>query len=106
MSPRLATLLVVLPVCPFLLAAAAPPTTQPQKPPTSVRLVNDLGAKVAPEAALGRKLPDIKFSQVTLEDAIDFLRDVSGTNLHVNWRALEGVGITRQSPVTMQLNDV
>ena len=111
MSPRPASLLLAL--CPFLLAAAAPPApatqpqnTTPQKPPTSIRLVNDLGAKVAPEAALKRTLPEVKFNQVTLEDAVDFLRDVSGTNLHVNWRALEGVGITKQTPVTMQLSDV
>jgi len=114
MTPRTASLL--LPLCPLLLAAAPPtpapspaptaPTTQPQRPAPALHLVNDLGARVAPESALGRRLPDVKFNQVTLEDAVDFLRDVSGANIHVNWRALEGLGVTRQTPVSMQLSDV
>ena len=39
-------------------------------------------------------------------DVVDFLRDVSGANIFVNWRALEGVGIDRNAPVTARLRDV
>ena len=75
---------------------AASPTTQPE---TS-------DGKVPAAAALQKKLPEIKFNSVALEDAIDFLRDVSGANIHVNWRALELMNVTRQTPISVRLNDV
>src|SRR6185503_19872463 len=39
-------------------------------------------------------------------DVIDFLRDVTGANIFVNWRALEAAGIDRNTPVTARLRDV
>jgi hypothetical protein len=118
MPQRFATLLSAAAV-PFLLAAA-PPTTQPQRtaaapvaapapvaPAASNNNGNNNGAAaVSPHSALSRRLPEIKFNQITLADAVDFLRDVSGANIHVNWRALEAMGIDRQTPVSMQLSDV
>jgi len=41
---------------------------------------------------LNATLPEVKFDGVSLADAIDFLRDVSGANIIVNWKALEGEG--------------
>ena len=55
---------------------------------------------------LGRVLPEVKFDGVALEECIDFLRDVSGANIHVNWRALEASGITQDTPVTLRLRSV
>src|SRR5215210_8050321 len=39
--------------------------------------------------ALSTILPEVKFQGSPLKDVFDFLRDVSGANIHVNWRALE-----------------
>ncbi len=49
---------------------------------------------------------EINFSQLALKDAIAFLRDLSGVNFHVNWRALEATGITRQTPVTVKAKNI
>jgi hypothetical protein len=55
---------------------------------------------------LDRVLPAIKFDAVGLSDVVDFLRDVNGTNIFVNWKALEDAGVDRQRPVTVNLRNV
>jgi hypothetical protein len=55
---------------------------------------------------LKHKVTDVNFNNVALSDAIDNIRDRSGLNVHVNWRALEGVGITRQTAVSARMHDV
>ena len=59
-----------------------------------------------PTAGMARKLPELKLNGVPLADAIDFLRDVSGLNIHVNWRALELLNVTKQTPVNLQFRSV
>jgi hypothetical protein len=54
--------------------------------------------------ALMTRLPETRLDDVRLDDAIDFLRDASGANIHVNWRALETVNITRETPVTVRMS--
>ena len=36
-------------------------------------------------AALDRKLPEVRLNNIAFSDVIEFLRDVSGANLYVNW---------------------
>jgi len=55
---------------------------------------------------LNQRLPELQFQGVTLGDAIDFLRDVSGANIVVNWKALEGAGITRDTQVNLHLTGI
>jgi hypothetical protein len=43
---------------------------------------------------------------VPLSDAVEFLRDVTSTNLFVNWKALEAAGVDRNTVVTARLRDV
>src|SRR6266568_2628916 len=57
-------------------------------------------ANAQTRAQLDRVLPAVNFTNVTLKDAIDFLRDVSGSNIHVNWKAIEAAGITQDTPIT------
>jgi type II secretory pathway component GspD/PulD (secretin)/tetratricopeptide (TPR) repeat protein len=57
-------------------------------------------------AQLEKRLPEIRFEAVGFADVIDFLRDVSGSNIFVNWRALESAGIDKNAPVTARLRDV
>src|SRR5258706_7520989 len=57
-------------------------------------------------SALGRTLPEVKFQGSSLKDCVDFLRDVSGANIHVNWRALEAAGINADTPVNLRLREV
>jgi hypothetical protein len=56
--------------------------------------------------ALGRVLPEMKLTGATFGDAIDFIRDVSGANLHVNWKALEQENVTADTPVNIHLRSV
>ena len=65
-------------------------------------------ALAAPTArgALNQSLPTVDFSSVTLNDALDFVRDVSGANLHVDWKALETAGIGKDVPVNLRLRNV
>ena len=55
---------------------------------------------------IDRHLPELKFQGVALVDAIDLLRDVSGANIHVDWKALEAAGVARDTPVNLRLKDV
>ncbi|HSU67700.1 MAG TPA: hypothetical protein VLJ39_12570 [Tepidisphaeraceae bacterium] len=55
---------------------------------------------------LSTHLPELNFQGVTLNDALDFLRDVSGANITVNWKALEGAGITKDNPINLHLNGI
>lgn len=58
------------------------------------------------QAQLDRRLPEVKFDSVPFTDVVDFLRDITAANIFVNWRALEGAGIDKSSPVTARLRDV
>ena len=55
---------------------------------------------------LDRSLPEMKFTGVTFGEAIDFLRDVSGLNIHVNWKVLEGASVTADTPVNIRVRAV
>jgi hypothetical protein len=55
---------------------------------------------------LDATLPEVKFDGVSLGDAIDFLRDVSGANITVNWRALEGEGVSKDTPLNVKLRAI
>lgn len=55
---------------------------------------------------LDATLPQMKFTNVALGDVIDFLRDVSGANIHVTWRALEEAGVTKDTNVNVNLRGV
>src|SRR5947207_1760893 len=66
----------------------------------------DRGRDRRRSAALNSVLPATNLDNVSLSDAIDFLRDVSGANIHVNWRALEGIGVGKDAQVNVKLRSV
>ena len=57
-------------------------------------------------AALNRVLPTMSFDNVALGDAIDRLRELSGANIHVNWRALETISVTKDLPINVRVRAV
>jgi uncharacterized membrane protein YgcG len=63
-------------------------------------------AAAARDRALDRKLPETKFTGVTFGDAVDYIRDVGGVNIHVNWKALELQNVTADTPVNIHLRSV
>ena len=44
-------------------------------------------ANLTARAALDKRLPEVRFDAVGFEEAVNFLRDVTGANIYVNWRA-------------------
>lgn len=55
---------------------------------------------------LAARVPEVKLTGVGLGDAVEFVRDLTGLNVHVNWRALELIGIGRDAPINLELRDV
>jgi hypothetical protein len=61
---------------------------------------------LSPHKALDMVLPSVKLENVTIKDAMDYLRDVTGANIHVSWGALETAGIGKDTQVNIRLNSV
>src|SRR4051812_38682935 len=55
---------------------------------------------------LARKLPSVSFTNTTLKDAIDFLRDVSGSEIQVDWAALESSRISRDTAININSTNI
>jgi general secretion pathway protein D len=58
------------------------------------------------QSLLDRRLPTVSFPQIPFSDAIGFLRDITGANILVNWKALEAQNIDKQTEVSANLHDV
>jgi hypothetical protein len=54
----------------------------------------------------GRTPSAYDFDETPLTDVTDFLAHTKRLNIHVNWRALEAVGITEDTPITLKLRGV
>jgi hypothetical protein len=67
--------------------------------------VSSAGAAAANPMALQIKLPPVKFDAVQLRDAMDFLRDVTGANIQVNWPGFKRRGIHPDTPVNARFKD-
>ena len=80
---------------------------QPQ-PPAPRTIVSDEQIEQANRAAttmLQKILPEVKFDNQALSDVIDFYRDVTNSNIVVNWRALEEAGVEQSTAVSLRLKD-
>jgi len=66
----------------------------------------DSPANRAVRERLDENLKSISADQTGFEKVINFLRENTGTNIIVNWTALGGAGIDRNTPVSVDLHDV
>jgi len=48
----------------------------------------------------------VAFDETPLEDVIDYLRRLSGVNMHVNWGSLELIGVDRDTSITLRVSGV
>lgn len=64
------------------------------------------GAGAAAGNVLERKLPEVSFRQVAFSDVIDFLRDVSGTDVVVDWPSLRPLGVSRDAKIDLRMKNV
>ncbi len=60
-------------------------------------------AQTAAKSALIKRLPTVKFTDVSLTDAIDFFRDTSNANFTVDWKSIEEIGVSKDTPVNLTL---
>jgi len=51
-------------------------------------------------------LPNTVMHAVPMRDAVQYLRNMTGANIFVNWNALQGAGISNITPITLHLRDV
>jgi hypothetical protein len=108
--------LVVLALLSIASLAAAPAPAPPATPPAPYQIpparypapaqAAKKSSEVPASVALTRKLPELRFTQIPLGDAIDQVREATGANIHVNWRALELLNVTRDMPTSLNLRDV
>jgi hypothetical protein len=50
-----------------------------------------------------RAVPEIRIDDRPLADTFDFLRDLTGLSIYINWRALEASGIRKDTPINVRL---
>lgn len=72
----------------------------------AVGLPGQKGSASPTGASLGRSLPELNFNGVSLGDCIDFLRDVSGANINVQWKVLAESNVTKDTPITLRMHGV
>jgi hypothetical protein len=63
-------------------------------------------ADVSARQTLNSTLPEVKFDNISLSDAIDFLHDITNVNIHVDWKALELAGIGKDTTINFRLRSV
>ena len=85
-----------------LAAVAALPSTAARGDGPTVTQTNR--ANRGPKAALNRPLPEVKFNASSLSDVMDFLSDVSGANLTVDWRQLDNAHVAKDTPITLRMS--
>lgn len=88
-------------------AAAAAPQDGPN--PRFANVEIDKNAEAANEktrATLRKPLPEVKFENVTLKDALAFIQDVTELNIYIDWKNLEGAGIPQDVPLSLRLRNV
>ena len=77
----------------FVLADGPPPQTAPAAKPINAQVT------------MGRTLPTVRFDHVGFSDVTDFLQDVSGVPILVDWIALQQVGVNKNTPVSVNLSN-
>jgi hypothetical protein len=63
-------------------------------------------ARSTARALLEQRLPAANLTNVPLVDAIDFLRDIAGVNIVVDWKELAAANISKDAQINLQLHDV
>jgi hypothetical protein len=54
-------------------------------------------------SSLSTRVPNFSLEDTPLEDALDFLENMTGVGFYVDWQRLEMAGVDRATPVSIQL---
>lgn len=60
----------------------------------------------AVEKKLAQKIAKLDFTDIEFKDVLAFLRDVSGINIQVRWKALQVAGIDQTTSITVHLTNI
>jgi general secretion pathway protein D len=63
-------------------------------------------ADAALREKLKREIERLSFAEIELKDVIQFLREYSDANIHVNWRALTAAGIEQTTKVSVDVRKI
>jgi len=55
---------------------------------------------------LQRRIERFTFADIDFKDVVQFLREYSGVNIHVSWRALTAGGIEKRTKVSVDVKDI
>ena len=78
----------------------------PGEMPLYAKISRPLKVDQAMQAIMDKHMPEVQFDGQPFDGVVDALRDTSGANLVVNWRALEQAGYDRKASVQVRLHDV
>jgi type II secretory pathway component GspD/PulD (secretin) len=67
---------------------------------------NESPANIKARERLDQNLTDLSADQQPFERVIGYLRESTNTNIFVNWTALQGAGVDKNTPVSVNLRDV
>lgn len=56
--------------------------------------------------SLARNVKSVEFADIPLKDAISFIRESSGENIHVKWEQLEALGISKGQPLNLKISGI
>jgi hypothetical protein len=73
---------------------------------TRAALTGATTVKAAGSAAQPGAAREYKFEGVALQDVVQYFRELTGLNIHVNWRSMETVGVERGTPVSFTARGV
>lgn len=59
-----------------------------------------------PAGLMDRRLPELNFAGQAFSDVIDFMKDVTGLKLSVDWDALKKAGIEKETPVKVRVKEI
>lgn len=57
--------------------------------------------RVSVEQAMRTRLPAVSIEGIAMRDAFDWLQEMSGVKIIINWRSLEALGVNPQQPVSI-----
>ena len=73
---------------------------------SSALFVPHTQAAVNTRVLMDQILPQTTMNDLPLNDAITYLRSVTGANIFVNWNVLQNAGISKLTPVSLTLQNV
>lgn len=98
------TRILVLAIAAFATGVeAVPPATRPA---ATASPVAERAVATIPGGKNVRPVKELNFDQIALTDAVEYFRDLTGLNIDVNWKALEEVGLGKDTPVSLRLRGV